>query len=378
MDHSLSTISASGGSVIDPGVARLTVYSLTLGPRCTVAAVCDANPGRREQLTARYGCDRAYAGLEELLADDSVDAVAIFTGAPDHASHSIAAMEAGKHCICAVPAAMTLDDCKALIEAKERTGMRYMMAETSYYRWETILMRDLYESGEFGEITYSEVEYYHPIYQGHEERDHYWWDADGKPTWRHGFVPMLYPTHSTGFLVGVTRERLVSASGLGSGPSDDPNMGAGRNQYDNPFSSQAALMETSGGHICRCNVMFGIHAHGERAQWFGERSAAYMAGSGGQPFVVQLEGRDPITELPDYWDRLPDAMRDEGGHGNSHPFLTHEFISAIVDDREPAIDVYESVAMTAPGIVAHQSSLQGGIQLPVPNFDPSTGACTEV
>ncbi len=62
-------------------------------------------------------------------------------------------------------------------------------------------------------------------------------------------------------------------------------------------------------------------------------------------------------------------MRVKTGHGNSHTFLTHEFIAAIVEDREPAIDIYESLAMTVPGIIAHQSALKGGEQLPVPSFD---------
>jgi len=62
-------------------------------------------------------------------------------------------------------------------------------------------------------------------------------------------------------------------------------------------------------------------------------------------------------------------MRASTGHGNSHGFLTHEFIAALVGDREPAVDVYESLAMTAPGIVAMDSTRKGGEQLAVPSFD---------
>ena len=57
------------------------------------------------------------------------------------------------------------------------------------------------------------------------------------------------------------------------------------------------------------------------------------------------------------------------GHGGSHVFLTHEFIDALVNQRRPAIDVYEAVAYTAPGIVAHQSALRGGEQMNIPGFD---------
>jgi hypothetical protein len=66
---------------------------------------------------------------------------------------------------------------------------------------------------------------------------------------------------------------------------------------------------------------------------------------------------------------LPEAMRYDSGHGASHPFLTHEFIMAILEDREPAVSVYEALAITAPGIVAHESSLRGGEQLKIPSFD---------
>jgi hypothetical protein len=62
-------------------------------------------------------------------------------------------------------------------------------------------------------------------------------------------------------------------------------------------------------------------------------------------------------------------MRHNSGHGGSAAFLSAEFINALVQEREPAIDVYESLAMTVPGIVAHQSALKNGEQLKVPQFE---------
>jgi len=44
---------------------------------------------------------------------------------------------------------------------------------------------------------------------------------------------------------------------------------------------------------------------------------------------------------------------------------------AVIEDREPLVDVYEAIAMTAPGIVAHQSALKDGEQLKIPSFDKS-------
>ena len=42
---------------------------------------------------------------------------------------------------------------------------------------------------------------------------------------------------------------------------------------------------------------------------------------------------------------------------------------ALLENREPAVDIYESLAMTVPGIVAHQSALKNGEMLDVPSFD---------
>jgi len=50
-------------------------------------------------------------------------------------------------------------------------------------------------------------------------------------------------------------------------------------------------------------------------------------------------------------------------------FISAEFVNTLLDDREPEINLSHSLAMTAPGIVAHQSALQDGQQLDVPQFD---------
>jgi hypothetical protein len=77
------------------------------------------------------------------------------------------------------------------------------------------------------------------------------------------------------------------------------------------------------------------------------------------------------VEVPRYWatGRLPEKMRHDSGHGGSHTFLANEFVNALLENREPAVDIYEALAMTVPGIVAHQSALKGGEQMKVPAFE---------
>jgi len=272
-------------------------------------------------------------------------------------------MKHGKHCICAVPAAISLEECQLLKETKERTGLKYMMAETSYYRFPPIFARQLWADQKFGRFLFSEVEYYHYASFAKKQALHWY---KGQRTWRYGFPPMLYPTHSTCFHVGVTRERLTKVSCLGWGHDAQYLKD---NVYDNPFRNMVGLFHTNLGNMCRCNVAWHIHAGGERAQWLGETASLYMGGCGGQPFVFKCKGQPDVRSMPNYFLLLPEPMRVPTGHGNSHTFLTHEFIAALVEDREPAVDVYESIAMTAPGIVAMESARKGGEQLTVPSFD---------
>ncbi|MFP4499665.1 MAG: Gfo/Idh/MocA family protein [Candidatus Hydrogenedentota bacterium] len=334
-------------------------------PNCTVEAVSDLRPGRRAQLQGRYKCEKAYPSLETLVLDPGIDAVALFTPAPDHARHVLLCFEHGKHVISACPACMTLDEAHAMHEAQERTGLTYMSAETSYYRWESITARRLFEAGKFGEMVYCEGEYYHPGI-GYSTDSLSWWAGNEQKTWRYGFPPMLYPTHSTAFLVGVTNERLVSVSAIGKREKKDPAFQD--NRYNNPFSNGTALCRTDKGHPFRFNVFWDVFAHGERATWFGDEAVLYMPGHGGQPFAAKFE-RETITEVPDYFHEVPEAMRYNKGHGNSHPFLTNEFIMALVEERAPAIDLEKALAFCVPGIVAHDSCFKDGETLPIPQFE---------
>ncbi len=349
-------------------------------PNCVVTAVTDLYPQRRKRLQDRYRCDAVYDSLEIMLKEaKDIDAVAVFSGAPDHPRHTKMCFERGLHVVSAVPACMTLEEAAMLKELKEKTGLKYMMAESSYYRQECIFARNLFRAGGFGELFYSETEYYHDGGDPDKTTNNIGslvYNPDGTRSWRWGFPPMLYATHSTGFLTGVTGERIVKVSCLGW-ESRQPKLInhplRTENVYKNPFWNESALMLSDQGHMSRCNVHWRCVAGGERAQWFGDQATFYMAHGAVTSNVLNTrdEGAKPAP-VPQYWksDMLPEPMRHDSGHGGSAVFISAEFINALLENREPAIDLYESLAMTVPGIVAHQSSYKDGEQLDVPQFDP--------
>jgi predicted dehydrogenase len=352
-------------------------------PDCVVEAVSDLRPERLSRLKKVYKCAKGYESLEKLILDKQVDAVFIATPAPDHVPHSVMTLKAGKHVLSAVPAAMTLEECDQLVSAVKRSGLTYMMGETSYWQQHTISARKFYQEGKFGSLFRTMSVYHHP---GLESL----YFENGKRTWRHGLPPMLYPTHCTAHLVGVTGERLTEVSCIGWGDGDPI---CKDNAYNNPFWNETAQFKTSKGNTMGVEVWWrGAQRGGERASWYGDKMSFFCANpnhsakptptivrSAGQTekdeggFVRQLAAFEEYT-VPQWWktDMLPEPLRHDSGHHGSHTFITHEFIDAVVKGRKPAVDVYEAVAYTAPGIVAHQSALKGGEHLKVPSFDPAT------
>ncbi|HJN09469.1 MAG TPA: Gfo/Idh/MocA family oxidoreductase [Pirellulaceae bacterium] len=357
-------------------------------PNCVVTGVTDLRPDRRKKLRDVYQCDSVYDSLEIMVKQaDDIDAVAVFSGALDHVKHAKMCMDQGWHVISAVPACFTLEEAASLKETVVRTGLSYMMAETSYYRQDCIFARELHRKGAFGNLFYVEGEYYHDrgdLQRLARDKKSRFFMPDGSYSWRWGMPPMHYPTHSIGFLTGVTGERVTRVSCLGWGSGDHAYLTD--NDYENPFWNETSTMQTNRGNMFRCNVFWLCAAHGERAQWFGDKATLHMATRGihSPKLHFRTKGDTPTdydlpvksggdVDVPVYWktDMLPKSLRHDSGHGGSHTFIAAEFINALIEERTPAIDVYDSLAMTVPGIVAHQSALKNGEQLMVPQFEKS-------
>ena len=348
-----------------------------LHPNCSVAAVCDIRPDRLQRLSEVYRCGNTYKDFREFLKHKELDAVAVFTPLPLHVWMDTEAMKAGKHVISAVPAGFSIEELERLLETVKSTGLKYMMAETSYYRPEIITCRQWAREGKFGTIFYSESEYHH------EGLIPLMYDERGFPTWRHGLPPMHYPTHCTGMIVPVTGERLTEVQAIGWGDNHEILQ---TNEYKNPFWDTTAFFKTSGGHASRVSVFWHVAAGGtERGQFFGDRLSYIMARPEGSPNTVAQISKEGKTILdangypegdvkiaaykqPDHMEALPPSMRVKSGHGGSHTFIVHEFLSAILEDRYPAVNVWEAIAYTVPGIVAHQSALKGGMPMKIKDY----------
>ncbi|MFN9437215.1 MAG: Gfo/Idh/MocA family protein, partial [Planctomycetota bacterium] len=123
-------------------------------PNAEVAAICRRNEHELNAIGDRFGIAARYTEFEKVLADPSIDFVHINSPIPDHAWMSLQALRAGKHVMCTVPMATTIEECDQICEAVATTGRKYMMAETVVYSREFLFLKELYLKGELGKIQY--------------------------------------------------------------------------------------------------------------------------------------------------------------------------------------------------------------------------------
>jgi predicted dehydrogenase len=319
-------------------------------PNVTITAVADLDPDKRAELAKACRCEKTYASCEELIADDSVEAVFIATDAPSHARLAIAALQAGKHVASAVPAVFgSLEEADALFAAVKASGLKYMMFETSYFHDDLYAMREMYRAGALGKVIYSEGEYWH--YFGEP--------LPGHEGWRTGLPPQWYPTHSNAYYIGVTGGSFTEVSCMGM-PSTVDHLKAANNRYQNPFGTEIALFRTSEGGMARMAVSWDTPgAGGEQGRIRTEKGTFYYG-------KFQSDDRDyvaPAISRPP----LPPGV-DAGGHGGSHGYLMNEFVEALLRDRTPLVDVAQALNMTVAGIVAHKSALRDGELMKIPQY----------
>ncbi len=318
-------------------------------PNVTVAAVADLDPDKCAELAKKCRCETMYSSCEELITDDSIEAIFVATDAPSHARLAIASLNAGKHVASAVPAVFgSLEDADLLFDAVKASDRKYMMFETSYFHNELYCMREMYRAGDLGKVIYSEGEYWH----------YFGTPLDAHEGWRTGLPPQWYPTHSNAYYVGVTGGSFTEVSCMGM-RSTTEHLQPENNQFGNPFGTEIALFRTSEGGMARMAVSWDTPGEGgERGRIRTEKGTFY-----GEFQSDKKDSTSPAIARPP----LPPGVA-AGGHGGSHGYLMSEFIEAILLNRKPLVDVAQSLNMTVSGIVAHQSALKDGELMNIPQY----------
>ncbi len=156
-------------------------------------AVMRRDIGKAADFAMRHHAKRYYSKVEELLADEEVNAVYIATPPHVHASQTIKAAEAGKHVLCEKPMAMTVAECEEMIRACRDNGVQLMVAYYRRFFPVVVKMRELLGQGKIGRPVMARTQvsgFYHP-------------PSDGTSPWR--IDPKI---SGGGFLTDVGSHRI--------------------------------------------------------------------------------------------------------------------------------------------------------------------------
>jgi predicted dehydrogenase len=332
------------------------------GDRTTVAAVYEPDAAARSTFASRSGVS-AFEHYDELLSH--VDAVIVASPQQFHVPQAVAALERGVHVLSEVPAAVSFEQARQLLEATRTSSALYMLAENYCYTRDNLVVAAMAGAGAFGELYFGEGEYLHEMKAWHT-------DPDGQPTWRYywqvGRGGHTYPTHSVGPLLRWFSDRVVAVSCVGSGRHTDPE-----HEIDDTV---LLLCRTSRGALLK--VRFDLLSNRPHLMDYyslqGTLGAYESARVAGQAGWVYFEGKSPSVTwepLESYVDEfLPAQYRQpdpEAGHWGADTWPVQAFVEAVATDERPEIDVYAALDMTLPGIASEASFYQGGAWVAVPN-----------
>jgi predicted dehydrogenase len=119
-----------------------------------LAWICDASEDALGRWGAQFPDARTTGSLDDLLGDDSLDAVAVATHVPSHAELAERVLRAGKHCFVEKPLAQSVSEAEAVVEAAREAGKVLMVGHLLEYHPGVERLRELIEAGELGDIRY--------------------------------------------------------------------------------------------------------------------------------------------------------------------------------------------------------------------------------
>ena len=363
--------------------------------------VCDLIEERAQQYSEKFGVP-IIDSFETAIESSEITAVAIFTQRHTHGDLAARALLNGKDVYSAVPMAISVEDCKKIIDAVEKSGKTYMMGETCVYYPCAMLCRKKYQAGEFGKFVYGESQYFHDLSHFPE--------AFQKDRRSSGVPPFFYPTHSTAMILHAADTYATKVTALGYVDQEENTPFAeGENYWNNTFSNEFSLMQLANGGVARVSECrrIGYKAPSSYISGFYGTKASYQFSNAQHLLTMHNEKGVELQEISDLvnpermtahktdddfknqvanhgyqwndfspvqkerYDQLPDEfknMPEINGHMASHQLLINDFCTAVCQNKMPYVNAWRAARYTIPGLIAHESAKMGGVPLNIPDF----------
>jgi predicted dehydrogenase len=156
-------------------------------PGAAVVGLFDADPERGRTEAERHGVAKVYDSLEAAVAEPRADAIDVCIPNAFHREAVVAALGAGKHCICEKPLAVTPAEIEAMIAARDRSGRLLMTAQHMRFEQSALALKRVVDAGRLGQPYYSRA----------------WWLRRRMAPTTPGFLSRAQAGHGPGLDLGV-------------------------------------------------------------------------------------------------------------------------------------------------------------------------------
>lgn len=368
------------------------VRNLLRIPGCRITAVCDIRPERTDWATkviteAGQAPPSVYTrgprDFERLCETEDLDLVYNATPWEWHVPIMVSAMRNAKHTATEVPAAMTLDDCWAMVEAAEKYKRHCVLMENCNYDRMEMMVYNMVRQGVIGEVLHAEGGYLHDLREvKFSDRGEGLW----RRAWSMKLNGNLYPTHGLGPIAncldinrGDRFEYLVSMSGPARGLQD---WAASHFPQDAPQRREefvlgdvnTSLIKTARGrtivvqHSTNLPRPYSrIHlVQGTKGLFQGYPNRVYIEGRGRADQWVQAADLLGEFEHP-LWKEIA-AQAQGAGHGGMDFIEDYRLIKCLREGSATDMDVYDAAALSAIVPLSCQSVARKGQPATVPDF----------
>src|SRR3954466_245129 len=359
---------------------------------CQITPGCDIRAERTDWATraiteAGFARPAVYNSgprdFERLCETEQLDLVYNATPWEWHVPIMLAAMKNGKHTATEVPAAMTLDDCWAMVESAEKHQKHCVLMENCNYDRMEMMVYNMVRQGVFGEILHAEGGYLHDL------RSIKFAD-EGEGLWRRAWATKLngnlYPTHGLGPIAncldinrGDRFDHLVSMSGPSRGLQD---WAAAHYPADHPKRQEryvlgdmnTSIIKTANGKtilVEHCTNLprpySRIHmVQGTKGLFQGYPSRVYIEGRGKDDQWVDANTMLGEFEHP-LWKEIA-AQAQDAGHGGMDYIEDYRLIKCLREGTPTDMNVYDAAALSAVVHLSVQSVAKKSAAQDFPDF----------
>ncbi|MBE5734035.1 MAG: Gfo/Idh/MocA family oxidoreductase [Clostridiales bacterium] len=345
---------------------------------CDLVALCEIDKERAEAVRPQLAENAVIYDNFESFIEHDLDIVILGNDFHEHAPYAIECFKRGIHVYSECISNGTMAEGVALIRAyekyKKENGVIYMLAENYMHMLHNIEMKRLADAGKLGKILFAECEYNHaanPNDISFRKRLSF-----NLKHWRNYLPRSYYLTHSLGpimWITGATPKKVTALPVYHPVPRTRPSL-----SHIGDFLSVMTTLNDDGS-------AFRFFAHSGLA---GESYWTRVSGTKGQVENTRcMKDMSKIALHYNPWDKPEDAEAPDlyytpewndpdedkikgAGHWGGDYLTPRLFMACIEKNVEPEhpFDIHSAVNMSSVAILAHRSTLNGGMPYDIPDF----------